>query len=348
MSYDLTISRFGTIAGPPVPTAHGTVRLCDNKIITAFQTQMLEMMRPGAFYKEILEAANADGFLTDQPEEPLEVTTMPMDVSEAAANNAKTPALIGLLPPKRLRIEVGGMYWILRARPSVTACALQEQNGASKLWWTLEGIPEEPDPRNRPSEKQIVAFSAQADKIQQAAMPSLHEAFCRSLATATDKQKPKEMAPLKTQIRITMSDNEDRQVGVLFDAVYLEGQNFDQIRRGTSSHLQDANRGLKEFESLVRKVTHHAPGEGSVSVKRESLGLAIIYRYAPHEKQQTVVAGLARRSGIVPGFAFLSQERQREEKSEAVIRARSPARQISAVLAGDEMRALQRAQHALT
>jgi hypothetical protein len=349
MAYDLTISRFGAIAGPPVRTANGSVRLCDKKIITTFQEQMIEMIHRGAFYDNILKAAGADKFLTDQPEEPLEVTPMPMDASEAVSNDEKGATLIGLLPPKRLRMDVHGMKWILRARPSVTACALQEQDGMSKLWWTIEGIPADPDPQNRPSEKQVAAFAAETDKIQQAAMPPLHEAFCRSLASVTDKKAKKIAAP-DIQIRITMSDNDDRQVGVLFDALYLEGRDFDQIRRGTTSHLKDANRGLKEFESLVRDVTHHAldAADSTVSVKRESLGLAIFYRYAARERQQTIVAGIARRSGIVPGFDFLSPARQREEKSEERLRTRSPARQISAVLAGAEMRALQRAHYALT
>lgn len=349
MAYDLTINRFGALAGPHVKRAQSE-RHCDNKIIQLFQQQLQMMLDRGLVEKchsRILEVVRAKSFLKDTADfavPPIEVSTMPMDEGEKIA---KAPTLIGLLPPKRMIFEDEGMEWILRVRPSVTACALQEKGGLSKLWWTFEGIPATDDPAVRPTEKQVSSFVGWTEKLEQKAMEPLYTLYRDTLRNVSEVP-PKEFELGKERVQISMSDNDDRKVGSLLDALYLDGWEFEQIRDQDGKTPSLANQGLREFESLVSKITEYDPeasGNSVATVEKMPGYRALYYRHNHKEEDalQTVVAGLARRAENRPARHFLSPGRQRLEKSEDILRERSAARRISAMLCQNEARTLEAA-----
>jgi hypothetical protein len=359
MRFDLTISRTGALAGAAIRTTNGQRRLCDTKIVGTFREQAEDLwQRPPykAAEKAILDVIG-DKTRSDKPVEFLkgglarggglesvQVTTMPSDPDEAPrAAPGVLPAIVALLPARRVRCEVDGIPWVVRTRASVTACALQQQNGLAKVWWTFEGIPQS-DPLVRPSETQAANFLQLTEQMAEAALPGLRKAFRESLRKVSDAP----IGEYDTQddaIRISIADTDDQPVGALFDALYFSNQLPSDIRK-EGGHLPDALQGLNAFETFVDAVAGVEPPieDRKVSTNDSAPGArAVLFRET--EKPVVTIAGFARHAGPSIALEFLSPAQQREEKSEDYVRATSAARPISARLAGDHAIALEARAH---
>jgi len=353
LSFDLTINRVGALAGSAIKTLEGGRRLCDEKIIRTFRAQaqdlftrkpyeeaeqtllniIEEQTRPGHPVKFLEGGTARDGGL-----EPIQVTTMPIDPDDAPRVAAGIqPAIVALFPARRVRCIVDDMPWIVRTRASVTACALQQQDGLAKVWWTFEGVPDS-GPTIRPSEKQVTAFLQLTETMADGAIPKLREAFRLSLAAFGQVA---EFDPEKDAIRISMTDTDAQPVGALFDALYFKNCHLSDIRKDESN--PDALQGLHAFEDFVGTIAsvERPIDEGKVTTNDSSPGARAIL-FTDDTSPLVTVAGFARHAGPSIEFGFLSPKQQREEKAEAYLRATSAARPISARIAGEQAGVLEK------
>jgi hypothetical protein len=349
LGFDLTINRVGALAGCAIKTVEGDRRLCDEKIIGTFREQAHDLWTRGSYGEAeqrlldiIAEQTQPDhpveflegGMARDGSLEPIQVTTMPVDPDDAPRPAPGIqPAIVALFPARRVRFVVDDMPWIVRTRASVTACALQQQDGFAKVWWTFEGVPDS-SPLVRPSEKQATAFLQLTELLADAAIPKLREAFRQSLAALTNG-KVAEFDPQKDAIRISMTDTDAQPVGALFDALYFNNCHLSDIRSDRSN--PDALQGLHAFEDFVGTIAsvERPIDERKVTTNDSSPGARAIL-FTDDVQPLVTVAGFARHAGPSIELGFLSPKQQREEKAEAYLRATSAARPISARIAGEQ------------
>jgi hypothetical protein len=343
MPFDLTILRVGALAAVPMPMdGGGPGKSCDKRIIAEFRkhAETLVSLDPylstQAVTERVLNARYLGGTGRNGSLEPIVVTTMPDGQEWRKPAPGQTPPVVALLPALRFEFKLSGMEWILRTRASVTACAVQQSHGVTKLWWTYEAIPKIPDPDIRPSQQQVATFFAEANRVEHESMPLLHKAYGGALVP-----NPKGPFELRgDRIRISLADNDDSTIAAFADALYFDLKSVDEIRYLPSVH--PARMGLVQFETFIAKVTGFSGPlpDGSVSVADDVEGTrGILFRH--ETAHQTVVAGLARPAGPSADLEFMSPSQRRKEKAEEYLRDISSARPISAWVAGEEARKVQ-------
>ncbi|HEX4409024.1 MAG TPA: hypothetical protein VH206_09640 [Xanthobacteraceae bacterium] len=337
MSFELTINRVGAFAG----TTSRAEELAPEALEAKFQ-ERLDFVAGSECFREasrriVGRAPHFREVTTDSELKHIRIRRVSLsDVDKSDWT------LVGTLPGLKFECTTMGKKprsqrdWIVRARASVTACALQNGKRNTKLWWTFEGVPSNDDPNNRPSAADITAFISLTDRMADAATRPLFGAY-RSAIKQDASVDLSDFALRKNKIRIRMSDSNDYQVEALLDAIHYEGVDVSDIRE--QPERAAALQGLEMFEKFVSDVTKlnvHIPDE-SLRVEAKFDGFkGIFYRIIDDEKD-TIVAGFGQQSGSITGLEYaVAPEKRRLQKQEEHLRAMSASRPISALLADKE------------
>jgi hypothetical protein len=344
MPYELTISRFGVVAASPILGGAGDY-LYGRELVKKFREQATDLAGSDEF-----KTANAAAFgvAQDWKTNPTQVAVDPalssggepeivgMPWPEEEANEPEAArqgfeTLVGLMPYQKIKLTIADMEWIVRTRASMTGCALQTGARQTKLWWTFEGIPISGEP---PKEEQAIAFAALADAMEKAAQPALRTAYEASLARVTSRPVRFDEGP---RIRISLADNEDGPVAELLTA----------LRRTTLSTIQSepslkpARAGLDELSKFVGEITHKELEVNSQTIEINTKladARGLICRGENTPSYATLLAGFAR-AATGTGFGG-DRDPLPPLLHEEFVRINSPARQLSAVLANEEARKL--------
>jgi hypothetical protein len=351
MAYDLVVSRLGALAGlsEEAQLRNGARSLDDlKKAFLGHLTNVTNTDEFKAANRAVVDAAPHGSLLHDQMLEAngIEVTDMPSaDEFEVTPGSQ---ALVGALPWQRVACEIGDMQWVLRSRASMTSCALQPETRQTKLWWTFEAIPREPDPSNRPSEEHVREIMHLSDRIVKTTMPLLRKAYAVALQPLTPAAD--EFAFSGEKIRINLTDNDTKGVAALFDAICIESRRVAEIER--LPICDKARSGLDELRGFVGDAIgdRNAFNDDSMEVIRPRPDLplisGIVCRQENTADRTRAFAGFARRLGNRNGFLLLPPEQQAVYLDEDNIRQTSAARRLSAMLAGREARRFDRASTA--
>ncbi len=363
MSCDLAINRIGALAAGSFPTSASARFPSATKIGSSFREvaesivtskhfrcannavlRIVKALDPHAAYRsgggiELPDRQSGAIEIFSMRDDPLYPTSMRDDDSDH---------LVGLLPSNRMECELDGMKWVLRTRASVTACALERNNGLTKLWWTFEGIPADPDPDRRPTEAEVARLLNLTQDMEREAMPRLRDAYRHALLEVLKLDRGS--LRLGTErLRVAMTENEERPVAALLDALYFEERTPSEIMKPSNPNLAIAREGMTEFARFVRDVSERRARitNETVSVESEIPGIKGVVCRLEEEDGDTLLAGFARRAGARAGYRLLPNEQKREEKKEENIRATSAARPLSAMLATREAHALEHRRNSL-
>ncbi len=350
MNYELTINRFGALVGSPdwrkVATSHF---LTKDAVVNAFSEQAqkiaasAQMRSANSVISRIARdtlAGAPEMSLESNRNDPVEgiaISRVP-DVALSDLESLSGAPLVCAFPSLRVACNANGLRWILRARASVTACALQSMERHAKLWWTFEGVPEDTSPDNRPTEEHVAALISLTKVMEEAAMKSLHEAYRETFQAVTGANLPGFDRALD-RIQIAMADTSEHEVAAFVDALYFKGKTVSEIRANEMASFADSRAGLHEFEKFVEDVIPGVSeiGDDCVEVTDGVPGSrGVFYRAYDVSMPRTEIAGIARKTGSAVGSEFLPIEQQRQEKAENVLRVLSAARPISAWLANEE------------
>jgi hypothetical protein len=350
MSYELTINRVGTLVGSPRKSNASGLSKSDD-IADLFHRHAELLLQSDFFRKaeaELLELAHAKdqkaarvtdpGF--DDDDNHIDILVDEEKPNLVPDDDSSKP-LIALFPSRRLSCKIEGTRWIIRTRATVTSCAFQAAAGQTKLWWTFEGIPQDSDPKKRPTETDIFHLLDLTNDMEKKAMPLLHKAYKHAYKKATNV--PLEDFEMdEKRIRINMVDSDDRAVAALLDALELDRQKPSALRHSASKALSPAREGLKQFDRVVRKLSHSRsfPQDDAISISNDVPGMKGILFSRRDGAFGTLIVGFARRLGPRTGFRMLSNDLQRDARSEPRLRAISAARPLSAKLADLEAESL--------
>ena len=328
--------------------------LIGGELVKTFRDQVEELARRiGATNQKLLDATQK---VTGELAKPVSVGRFPeVDYDNApdvvaitSADTVATPSsggarnfdsLAGLLPYSKMEVRIGNTNWIVRTRPSLTACALQQGAGRTKLWWSFEGIPVPGPSGEGPTQEQSMQFVAMVDRLVEPALGFLRDEYhcileSNSAARTTDFE-------LQDYIRVNMADNETRPVAELIDAIYFRHAHVrDILDAPGDDRLSGAKPGLFELDRFAAEVTHKKLGIGhGVRVESASAGAkaVVCHRANFGGRYAALVTGFAQRPGSRDGFGpqsgplFLS-------RGESSLRLLSPSRVLSARLADKEAR----------
>jgi hypothetical protein len=344
MPFELTINRVGAFCG----ATNGSGQVERRAIEGLFRARLADVAG-GGWYPKAIESiiAKAPKYRDLGPDPAPDLESQLIRIRSAMVPKSEADwTLIGTLPGLRFECTTTSKAtgksraWITLARASVTGCALQTGRRHTKLWWTFEGVPADDDPRNRPSGDDVSIFIGQTDAMADAAILPLYEAV-KEAFTKVQTIDLSDFALRPNRIRVRMSDTNDLSVEALLDAVYYQHYNISDVRDAPG--LSNARKGLLLFEKFVRDVTHRPIqlADRSLEIEGRFDGFkGIIYRTVIDHN--TIVAGFGHQSGSVSGLEHaVAPEKRKLEKQENVLRAMSPSRPISAMLADEQAAALE-------
>jgi hypothetical protein len=350
MNYELTISRIGALAG----TTRAPLRGEDfQTVLQAFRKQLDAMLgRNLAFDKGnaaiIAEAPGARCVKVSKENTNEKILTYRI-LSEEAVKGSDGWTWVGILPSTKMKVSIQSpdarrhMDWILRARCSVTACALHESKRQSKIWITFEGVPANVDPLNRPSEQNVADFVALTDRMEKASMEFFHEAYGAALKRTRPEVSLRNFRLSKPRIRVRMTDTTDPHVSALLDVMYSGARTVAEIREGGTPTLMRAQMGLHEFEKLLRQIGGHNVSHPQLQTADGPMGpKGAVYRTVDRKTRDTIVIGVGIQVGTVKGQEDLPPEKRVLDMKEGYIRAASAVRPISANVAQVEAIRLER------
>ncbi|MFI5023232.1 MAG: hypothetical protein ACHQRJ_16500 [Alphaproteobacteria bacterium] len=347
MPYELTINRVmalcaaANLARPNEPIANGMLIAKFRKQMSIMAGEKLENM-----YATVVAAAkdNSDRIenapaaaLSDNEEKEIEVFVMPKDSPNAPKNLSHPPSehIVGLFPSRMFTLDTGGLKWLLRVRPSVTACALERPDGLSKLWWSFEGIAADPQRDRRPSESEAVAFLAATSAMAEVSLLSLRDTYRYGLEGVTGGSKAA-LDLLPQRIKINLADNNGSPFAALIDAMNLRGASFSEAK-DASKFDKEVVGGAEEVSQFVHHVTDRRAPDESIALNTDLPRMkAVIYKFqdekASSDEKEIVLAGLARSAGMRAGYEARGEFR-RIEYEPRNLRTMSAARPLSARLA---------------
>lgn len=341
MAYELSINRVMTLCKAP-HFARGQKYSDRGVLIETFRDQMDAMQRDTlkAAFKEITDAAEsihgkvkrAEKLELLAPEEEndrAEIFVMPPE------REGDSDHLVGMFPSKVFRVTMNGLEWLLRARASVTACALERADGMSKLWWSFEGVPANALLEQRPTEAQAVAFMKTTSMMAERGLPTLVEMYSRGLSNVTKGFK-KPLAVRPERIHIRLADNNGKPFAALIDAMNLKRASFhdaEQERFGAAA--AEGAREVRRFVADIGSLPQKLPEILLDSTVPRMKAVICHYKEATRKKDEVnlVFAGLARSAGMRAGYEAVERAFKAVQYAPPYLRTISAARPISARLA---------------
>jgi hypothetical protein len=356
MAFDLTIYRVGALARQCVS---GPIRRPSGaRLISAFRRQRDDIANSPhyiaaiAAIKETARQEDGAADFTDRRAlggrilpDRIDVFSMPPDVDDHEDEESSTH-LVGLLPSERLTCTIGKMTWLIRVRASVTACALEGPKGFPKFWWTFEGVPANPDPDARPTERDAVRLLALSSRIEDKALKLLAKAYFETLSgiISTD---PAAQELEAERVRLRFADHGGDEVAALIDVLRFWGVTTTEITSAKSGQLRFAREGLRDLQSFVKDSVRSDTKPQAVQTEVSTKVIGVEAVYARQENAKGVTAtGFAQKSAGPTPYDHLRQVRDQRlrENAEVNLRAVSPARRFSGRLAGREAILLERSK----
>jgi hypothetical protein len=358
VSYDLVINRLGAVAGGPVLAA-GAAIADQVELVATFREQTERLSKLTEFkvankavFSVACDARDAGTKMHEMelhPDDPIypnkpDIFGIPLERNdgEAEGSDQKAPkfeSLVGLLPYRKVRVTIDGVEWMIRTRASMTSCSLQTGPRQTKLWWNVEGIPLAEEPLD---ETRAASFARLAESMAETGMKPLRVAYVVSLKQATGK--PATYEPAKKGIQISLTDNDDRPVAELLDALYFRRAALDVIEDKGRKEFEPAREGLSELRRFIDDAT-----KSELHVGAETLEVndtvpnvkGILCRENDTPIHTTIIAGFARRAGGSGGYATGPEPWDSGGRRERYVRSFSPARRLSARLANLEARQIE-------
>jgi hypothetical protein len=346
MSYDLAIYRVGALS-ELAGASDRAVRhdLPYEQLEAAFaslQDRVFKHPRYRTALTEIEKAAKEEyhgAHFADLTEKlgrttPLSLPT-PSD-TEADEEFDRSSHLVGLLPSERLNVKIGQFDWIVRIRASFTACSLEFSQALTKLWWTFEGVPADPDPDRRPSERDAAELLKFVHGLEEPALDGLNKAYFGALGEVAKAQKLKyHLGP--ERIRVRFADNNDVRYSALIDAIRFRGLKPVQIKRAEpETSLALAKEGLLDFGKFVKHTNlppepRINPNDSYVDIETWVPGVSAVEARRDFDESVSIV-GVAQRPGAVTPYDHLDTVREQRlaENREDRLRASSAARRWTA------------------
>jgi hypothetical protein len=321
--------------------------------LRAFRKQLSAMLRGNTAFDRgneaiIAQAPEARCVKTAKQNPDKKILTYRV-LSEETVKGSDGWTWVGILPSTKLKVLIetpdgqSRMEWILRARCSVTACALHESKRQSKIWITFEGVPANVDPHNRPTEQNVVDFVALTDRMERASMTFFHEAYGLALKRTRPEVSLRNFRLSKPRIRVRMTDTTDPRVSALLDVMYSGARTITEIREGGTPTLMRAQKGLHEFESLLREIEGHNVINPQLHTADGPMGpKGAVYRTVDRKTKDTIVIGVGIQVGTAKGQEDLPPEKRVLDMQEDYIRTASAVRSISANVAQVEAIKLER------
>lgn len=268
-------------------------------------------------------------------------------VSAHLLKNADAPTtnrLVGRFQSRRFHFRTKSMKWDLRIRPSITACAVERMDGIAKLWWAFEGVPANSGAAARPTENEAVEFIKATNAIGEVALPLLRKAYVASLEAVTHRSTSK-LRPIDRHIRVSIADNNGLPFAKLVDALFLKGASFADVRKGR--YDADAAKGAAELVTFIEKTSGRTPDDSSIEINTALPGMAAVYckldwPSTTADGKRTLVAGLANSASMISAEVPSTEEWRMAENKPEVLRSVSAARPVSAVLANEGAKILDR------
>lgn len=350
MNYELTISRIGALAG----TTRAPFRTDDvHAVLAAFDVQLKTMMEDTRAFAQghaaIVAAAPGARCVKAPGDNTEEKISTYRVLSDQSVKGSDGWTWVGILPPTKLKMTVptpdgkSHMDWILRARCSVTACALHESSRQSKIWLTFEGVPANSDPLNRPTAQNVADFVALTDRMESQSMELFHNAYGQALKRTVPGISLRNFRLSKPRIRVRMADTNDPRASALLDAMYFGARTVAEIREGGTPSLMRAQKGLVEFEKLLDGVEHRKVINRILHKSEGSVGpMGAFYRTVDRKTKDTIVVGVGYQLGTVSGQEDVAPEKRISDTKEGYLRAVSAVRPISANVAQVEAIRLER------
>jgi hypothetical protein len=352
MSYDLAICRSGALAAFESPISEPLIALTPHDDVREAFTDQRERITNQRAYDHALRAIESAAKVTfdkrlddTDPDVEFSIFSMPPTVDLALDEDLEQSShLVGLLPSEMMTVTLGDIAWRVRARASVTACALEVAHGLPKMWWTFEGVPADPDPDRRPTETDIARFLGFARALESPAIDHLTTAYFGALREVTRRGEDFKFTLGNDRVRIRFADSNDATYEALIYALRYRGLNAAQIEGAEPGRLETAKRGLGEFTRLVDDT--NPPGEPGidpatayVNDKIRIVGVdAVSARHECRKSQSIWIAGVAQRPGSRTAYDHLPIVRDQllDENDEQNLRDLSAARRLTGHLAGIE------------
>lgn len=342
MSYELSVNRVMALCASANrnPADFTSTR----GVVADFRRQMNVMGdRLDAMYQQVIDVAEQLSCkdakvvkgtpMSGTLDQVIDVFVMPADSENVPKNLSREAAehIVGLFPTKVISVDIAGMEWLVRMRPSVTACVLQRPDGRSKLWWSFEGIPADPLRDHRPSETEAASFLGITNAMAQAGLDSLQQGYRDGFAAVTGVEDAS-LELLPQRIRINLSDNDGTPFAALVDAMNLDKTSFEQAK---TSEDPEVNEGAGEVSRFVEDVTGAPAPEGAVSLNSQLPQTKAVICEAQVTKAgvtETLLTGVARSGGMRAGYVPSPSYREIEYGARN-LRSISAARPLSATLA---------------
>jgi hypothetical protein len=359
MSYDLAICRFGVLAAFDSPNKDKPLAaLRPHDTLEDLFAEQRHYIRKDPAYGDALAAIEktADAKFQAVPEAPepeaeYSIYTMPLTVEFPLDDeDEQSTHLVGALAPELMHVTVEGREWTMRVRASVTACALEVANGLPKIWWTFEGVPSDPDPDNRPSEKETTDFLSFARSLEKPALDHLASAYFGALRTVIKKKAALDHELGDDRIRIRFADNNSAAYEALIDAIRYRGLTASRILQEEPGRLENAKKGVREFEEFVNATNTKVepgidPDKAYVNSRIRLAGVdAVAARHECHKSQSVWIAGVAQRPGSRTALDHLDilREQRIAKNEDSRVRFFSAARRLTGHLAAIEAMRLEK------
>lgn len=363
MSNELIISRTMAMCFPPDRDAS----VPEGSVYQNFRTQMDEAWRAllGLKTFEVIDrvATGTEHGYVVKPYEPqiadeleetgIQIFRIPKDSSllPKPINRAPADHHVGLFESRMYKLTKDGLTWILRARPSVTGCALERPLGMAKLWWTFEGIPTDIIQR-AVTHDDAKSFVAVTNAIAQEVMPNLNRAYGLGLK-GVDSDNDADFGMRDDRVSIRLADNDGRPFAALVDAMGLDRITFEDAAKGEVvgkpyvSVSEYAQAGAREVEAFVKEIARAPEGSiGSMALNKDIRGVQGVVcglgDAVESNGKEALVAGVARASGMSGLRGVMARNEDTDERVDYV-RTISAARPLSAMLANKKAMELENA-----
>ena len=356
MAYELVINRVMALCALEVASKQKDEQLKGKALVKLFHAQMEDIFkhRLAPMYSELEKKLKAYDLKRQGENE--RVAELEVDIFKegadsdeygspvpAGSNSRPTERLVGRFQSRRFHFKTKSLKWDLRVRPSVTACAVERLDGIAKLWFAFEGVPADPASAQRPSGNEAVEFMNATNEMAAVALPLLRTAYAASLDAVTDRAAST-IKPVDGHIQVSIADNNGLPFAKLVDAMFLKGASFADVRKGI--YGEETAKGANEFVTFIQKASGRTPDDSSVEINTDLPGKAAVFcRFQDVTSatgKDTFVAGLANSASMISAEINSTKEWRRAENKPELLRSVSAARPISAVIANERAKILDR------
>lgn len=312
--YEFAVNRVVAVCEAAQASPDPSKRLCKRDLVTAFHRHM-QCMQTNWMDKVHKRLRDAGGGTISEPnqatddgrERDVRIFRLEDTDPGRADRDQLMPGehLVGLFRSHSFRLETPRMVWMLRVKPSITACALARVDGLAKLWLSFEGVSANPESRYRPMSADAGDFVEKTTEIAHAALGSLRDAYHGALNAAVPERARPCMNFVDRRVRVSFADNNGFDFASLVDAMHIENAPFaDALDGSFGSAAQD---GAREVDDFVRRATGQLSPAADVQLDAATPGKAVVVCEAKNSltiddvvTRETVVAGLGSSLNMYP------------------------------------------------